>query len=98
MDLNEEQKKWASKRRHGIAPKDLRSKLLDQECKCAFSRVEMIFDISERTPDKDGKGCHPLSPAIDHTSPGNPNEFKIVCYDLNDFKGCLTLKPNPGGY
>ena len=50
----------------------------------------MIFDVSERTPIKGGRGCHPLSPAVDHIDSGNPSGgYQIICYALNDVKGHL---------
>ncbi len=92
MELNQQQEKWASKRRQGVAKTLLRSLLIKQECKCALSGVEMIFDISEGTPVTGGKGCHPLYPAVDHIDPGNPNGgHQIVCYALNDLKGHLPF-------
>jgi hypothetical protein len=93
MELNQQQEKWASKRRYRATPKVLRSLLIQQECKCALSGVEMIFDVSEGTPVKSGKGCHPLYAALDHIDPGNPKGgFQIVCYALNDLKGHLPLE------
>lgn len=92
MELNQQQEKWASKGRQGVAKTLLRSLLIQQECKCALSGVEMIFDTSEGTPVTGGKGCHPLYPAVDHIDPGNPNGgYQIVCYALNDLKGHLPF-------
>ena len=92
MELNQQQEKWASKRRQGVAKTLLRSLLIQQECKCALSGVEMIFDTSEGTPVTGGKGCHPLYPAVDHIDPGNPDGgHQIVCYALNDLKGHLPF-------
>lgn len=90
MELNEQQKKWVSKRRQGASPKHLRELLISQEGRCALSGVEMIFDTNEGTPVKGVKGCHPLYPAVDHKDPGNPKGgHQIVCYALNDLKGHL---------
>jgi hypothetical protein len=92
MELNQQQKKWASKRRDGATPKILRSLLIQQKCKCALSGVEMIFDVNEGTPVNGGKGCHPLYAALDHKDPGNPNGgFQIICCAINDLKGHLPL-------
>lgn len=92
MELNQQQEKWASKGRQGVAKPTLRSLLIQQKCKCALSGVEMIFDTSEGTPVTGGKGCHPLYPAVDHIDPGNPNGgHQIVCYALNDLKGHLPV-------
>ena len=90
MELTSEQERWASKRRQGVARTLLRCILIKQGGKCALSGVEMVFDVSEGTPVKGGKGCHPLYPAVDHIDPGNPEGgHQIVCYALNDLKGHL---------
>jgi hypothetical protein len=90
MDLTEEQKKWASKRRQGAPAKILGELLIKQEGRCVLSKVKMIFDNIEGTPVAGGRGCHPLYPAVDHKDPGNPEGgYQIVCYALNDLKGHL---------
>ena len=90
MELTNEQKKWASKKRQGASTKTLRELLISQKGCCALSNVEMIFDNNEGTPVSGGRGCHPLYPAIDHIDPGNPaGGYQIVCYALNDLKGHL---------
>jgi hypothetical protein len=90
--MNEHQKKWTSRRRQGASPSVLRSLLDKQEGRCALSNVELIFDSALGTPEKGGKGCHPLYPAVDHIDPGNPKGgHQIVCYALNDLKGHLPL-------
>ncbi|MBV5339536.1 MAG: hypothetical protein J0665_08245 [Deltaproteobacteria bacterium] len=92
MELTEEQKKWASKRRQGVTPTILRSLLIKQEGRCALSDVELIFDNVEGTPITGGNGCHPLYPAVDHVDPGNPHGgHQIICYALNDVKGHLRI-------
>ncbi len=92
MKLNLQQKKWASKRRQGLAPRDLCYLLKKQNGKCALSKAEMIFDKRQGTPVAGGKGCHPLYASVDHKDPGNPAaERQIVCYALNDLKGHLPL-------
>ena len=71
----------------------LRKALIAQKGLCALSQVPLIFDVSERTPEKGGRGCHPLSPAVDHIDPGNPSGgFQIICYALNDLKGHLPVE------
>jgi predicted nucleotidyltransferase len=90
MELTEQQKKWASKRRQGASATTLRKLLITQKGRCALSGVEMIFENVEGTPVSGGKGCHPLYPAVDHIDPGNPEGgHQIVCYALNDLKGHL---------
>jgi hypothetical protein len=90
MKLNLQQKKWASKRRQGLAPRVLCSLLIKQKCKCALSGAKMIFDKRQGTPVAGGNGCHPLYASVDHKDPGNP-DCQIVCYALNDLKGHLPL-------
>ena len=52
----------------------------------------MVFDVREGTPEKNGRGCHPLYPAVDHIDPGNRDGgVQIVCYALNDLKGHLPF-------
>jgi hypothetical protein len=90
MELTEDQRHWASRRKQGVAPSDLRDLLKRQEGRCALSGVRLEFDVAERTPVKGGRGCHPLSPAVDHIDPGNPRGgYQIICYALNDLKGHL---------
>ncbi len=92
MELTPEQKRWASKRHQGVTPTRLRSILITQSGKCALSGVDMLFDIAEGTPQTDGRGCHPLYPAVDHIDPGHHSGgHQIVCYALNDLKGHLPL-------
>ena len=81
---------WASKPHQGASPSEQRRLLRDQRGRCALSGVELLFDVKDRTPQKGGLGCHPLSPAIDHKDPGNPHGgYQIVSYALNDLKGHL---------
>ena len=90
--LNLLQERWASKRRQGVPASVLKRTLVGQKGFCALSRAPMVFDVSERTPQKGGPGCHPLCPAVDHIDPGNPTGgIQIVCYALNDLKGHLPL-------
>lgn len=90
MELTEQQKEWADKRKQGASPKTLRDLLIEQEGKCALSGVNMIFDKKEGTPIKGGRGCHPLYAAVDHIDPGNRiGGYQIICYALNDLKGHL---------
>jgi len=91
--LNQLQEQWASKKRPGVPASKLRKTLIAQKGLCALSQVALIFDVSERTPEKGGHGCHPLSPAVDHIDPGNPSGgFQIICYALNDLKGHPPLE------
>jgi hypothetical protein len=91
--LNAPPEEWASKRRQGAAPKRLRQILLAQKGLCAFSNIPLLFDVAERTPQLNGRGCHPLSPAVDHIDPGNPQGgHQIICYALNDLKGHLSVE------
>ena len=90
MNLTEDQEHWASRPKQGVAITILRMLLKKQEGRCALSGVDMEFDVAERTPVKGGRGCHPLSPAVDHIDPGNPSGgHQIICYALNDVKGHL---------
>ena len=90
--LTEEQECWASKRRQGVSPKRLREMLVAQKGRCALSDVPMVFDKKECTPEPGGRGCHPLSPAVDHVDPGNRRgPRQVVCYALNDLKGHLPV-------
>jgi hypothetical protein len=82
------QQRWASKRHQGLGPKRLKEMLKKQEGRCALSGATLLFDVNEGTPQKGGRGCHPLYPAVDHIDPGNPHgDYQIVCYALNDLKG-----------
>lgn len=91
--LSPPQIEWASKRHQGASPSEQRRLLRDQKGRCALSDVELLFDVKDRTPEKGGVGCHPLSPAIDHKDPGNPHGgYQIVCYALNDLKGHLPTE------
>jgi len=93
MDLTPEQQHWAKRRKQGVPPLELRRMLIEQGGKCAISGVTLLFDREERTPVRGGRGCHPLSPAIDHIDPGNSDGgFQIVCYALNDLKGHLPIE------
>ena len=87
--LTDLQEQWARKRRRqGLGTKRLRELLMKQRGRCALSDVELRFDIGDRVPQKSGLGCHPLSPAVDHIDPGNPDGgLQIICYALNDLKG-----------
>jgi len=90
MELTDEQKRWASKKRQGVSAKKLRELLISQKGRCALSGVKMIFDSNEGTPISGGRGSHPLYPAVDHIDPGNSaGGYQIVCYALNDLKGHL---------
>ncbi|MGO9441499.1 MAG: hypothetical protein ACLPXM_13245 [Terriglobales bacterium] len=91
--LTSEQERWALKRRQGISPSELRKALIEQGGLCRFSQAPLLFEVSECTPMKGGRGCHPLCPAVDHKDPGNPEGgFQIVCYALNDLKGHLPVE------
>ena len=90
--LSPDHEKWASKSHQKASPSVQRKILLDQQGLCALSGVQMRFDIAERTP-ANGLGCHPLSPAVDHIDPGNPNGgYQIICYALNDLKGHMPVE------
>jgi hypothetical protein len=90
MELTEKQKMWSKKRRQGASSKMLEEILIKQKGKCALSDADLVFDVTEGTPQKGGNGCHPCYPAVDHIDPGNPNGgYQIVCYALNDLKGHL---------
>lgn len=90
MEPTDQQRKWTSRGRQSAAPKTLREILVKQKGLCALSRVPMIFDPKEGMPVKEGRGCYPLYPAVDHIDPGNPEGgHQIVCYALNDRKGHL---------
>jgi hypothetical protein len=92
LELTDHQERWASKRRQGVGASHLRDLLVQQEGRCALSGVPMEFDLNERTPIAGEKGCHPLSPAVDHIDPGNRSGgMQLVCYALNDLKGHLPL-------
>jgi len=93
FNLSEVQKRWASKQRQRVSPARLRELLIKQRGRCALSDVLMEFSLPERTPESGGRGCHPLSPAVDHIDPGNPHgEVQLVCYALNDVKGHLPVE------
>lgn len=90
---SELQERWAKKSRQGVSATDLRNILIEQKGKCALSGLDMIFDVSEGTPQIGGQGCHPLYPAVDHIDPGNhEGGHQIVCYALNDLKGHLPTE------
>lgn len=90
VELTQQQKIWASKKKQGATPDMLREKLKEQKGKCALSGVDMIFDKTKGTPKAGGEGCHPLYAAVDHKDPGNSDGgYQIVCYALNDLKGHL---------
>ena len=90
FELSKERTAWASTRRQGVGPKRLRDLLASQDGRCALSNVPMLFDLLERTPERNGRGCHPLSPAVDHVEPGHASgRRQLVCDALNDLKGHL---------
>lgn len=94
FDLNEDQERWAKKRRphYGLTRANLRQLIRAQEGRCALSKAPLLFDRANGVPQKNGYGCHPLYPAIDHKDPGNSKGgFQVVCYALNDLKGHLPL-------
>jgi hypothetical protein len=92
MKLSSEQEYWVSKPKQRISSSKLRELLVKQAGKCAFSSVDLVFDRLDRTPVAGGPGCHPLSPAVDHISPGClTSGVQITCYALNDLKGYLPL-------
>ncbi len=72
FELSKEQTAWASKRRQGVGPKRLRDLLASQDGRCALSDVPMLFDLLERTPERNGRGCHPLSRPLTMSSPVTP--------------------------
>lgn len=91
--LDVDQERWARRRHQGRGPKQLREMLKKQEGRCALSGAILLFDVNEGTPQKGGRGCHPLYPAVDHMDPGKPNgDFQIVCYALNDLKGHIPAR------
>ncbi len=54
-----------------------------QQAMCPVQCRTVICYVAERTPEKGGRGCHPLSPAVDHKDPGNQRgDFQIVCYNV----------------
>lgn len=87
--LTREQSVWAKRRKQGLASEGLRRLIVKQKGRCALSCAKMVFDKKQGTPEKDGKGVHPLYAAVDHVSPGDSSEFQLVCYALNDLKGHL---------
>lgn len=92
FSLTEEQLVWIAKRRQRVAPTYLRELLIAQKGRCALSQAEMLFNLVERTPVRGARGCHPLSPAVDHVDPGNNSgRRQLVCYALNDLKGHLPV-------
>ncbi len=93
MKLTPDQLHWAKNRKQGLSPTQLRDMVAKQKGLCALSKVAMNFDVRDRTPITGGRGCHPLSPAVDHIDPGNEeSERQIVCYALNDLKGHLPVE------
>ncbi len=92
FELTEKHKQWARKRPQKVPASELIRLLMEQKGLCKLSQAPLVFDVSERTPIKDGPGCHPLSPAVDHKDPCDPKSgFQIVCYALNDLKGHLPV-------
>jgi hypothetical protein len=94
FELSPAQEKWAKRGRQGAAPIELRRMLKKQKGRCALSKVLLMFGAQHHgTREKNGRGCHPLYPAVDHKDPGNPNGgYQIVCYALNDLKGHLPTE------
>jgi len=93
FQLNDLQRHWARKGRQRVSASLLKQTLTQQKGLCAFSQAPLLFDLSERIPQSGGRGCHPLSPAVDHKDPGNPGGgIQIVCYALNDLKGHLPVE------
>jgi hypothetical protein len=90
--LNALQESWASKKRQGVPPSQLKRMLIKQKGLCALSHAPLMFVRSECRPEKGGPGCHPLCPAVDHIDPSDPNsDVQIVCFRLNDLKGFMPL-------
>lgn len=87
--LTPTQKSWASKKKQGVSPPELRQLVIQQRGRCKLSGVEMVFDKKEGTAISGGNGCHPLYAAVDHISPGKSDDFQVICYALNDLKGHL---------
>jgi hypothetical protein len=91
-ELDSSQEYWASKRKQGVPPSQLKQMLIKQKGLCALSGAPLLFDLGERTPETRGLGCHSLCPAVDHIDPSNPNsDVQIICHRLNDLKGFMPL-------
>ena len=84
---------WAARRRQGLSRTQLIHLLIDQEERCALSGAPLLFrQDAAGTPQKDGLGVHPLSPAVDHIECGTGERgYQIVCYALNDVKGHIPF-------
>ena len=73
----------------------LRTKLKEQDGRCAWSKVQLRFPAEDgwakqKTKDSEAKSCHPLYATVDHSEPNSlKHGFEIVCYHLNDIKGQL---------
>lgn len=90
--ITPDQNRWCIKaqRKYGGTRDYYRSLIISQNGKCEFSGVLLRFDAESGTAVKDGRGCHALYAALDHTKPGSDAEgHSIVCYALNDIKGHL---------
>jgi hypothetical protein len=52
----------------------------------------MVFEPQSQNMRKNGPGCHPLYPTIDHIAPGTKDHgLQIICHGLNDIKSNLPL-------
>ena len=90
--LSEAQLRWAAKPRRDCSSQERRALLEHQQGLCALSGATMIFEPQSQNMRKNGPGCHPLYPTIDHIAPGTKGHgLQIVCHGLNDIKGNLPL-------
>src|SRR5437762_6341325 len=90
--LSDDQTYWSRRRRQRLGPRLLEKLLRESKGVCALSGVPLVFDLAARTPERQGRGCHPLSPAVDHVDPGNRDGgYQLTCYALNDLKGHLPV-------
>jgi hypothetical protein len=72
FELTEKHKQWARKRHQKVPASELIRLLMEQKGLCKLSQAPLVFDVSDRTPIKGGRGCHPLCPAVDHKDPCDP--------------------------
>jgi len=93
--ISPDQNRWCinAQQKYGESRDYYRELVIKQNGKCAFSGVELRFDVESGTALKDGRGCHALYAALDHTKPSSDDEgHSLVCYALNDIKGHLPYE------
>jgi hypothetical protein len=88
IHINNDHERWikSAQQKYGYKKQFWVELIKKQEGRCKLTGAKLLFNKENGTP-----ACHPLYASVDHIEPGCDDDFQILCYDINDLKGHLSL-------